>query len=136
MAQPDLGSFLSDVGDVLQELAIDEGTVKAILTSLEAAATDIPGERELRPIQDGVFSALPAGAQMGLHTNNAQTYLLAVMTEMMGVLGLYRDGVVAYKSGSTTTDEFSAAELTKINHAVDQASRVNTQGRPHESGNA
>ena len=136
MAPLDLGSFLADVGDVLQELSIDEGTIKAILTSLEGAATDIPGEHELRPIPDGVFSALPAGARMGLHTNNAQTYLLGVMTEMMEILGLYRDGVVAYKSGTTTTDEFSAAELTKINHVVDQASQVNTRGRPHEGDNA
>lgn len=125
-----LGSFLSDVGDVLQELAIDEGTIKGILTSLEAGATDLPDDEQLRPIPDGAFSALPAGAQMGFHTNNAQTYLLDVVSEMMEILGLYRDGVVAYQSGSTTTDEFSASELGRIRKTVEGAQQINASELP------
>lgn len=123
-----LGTFLSDVGDVLKELLIDEGTIKSIIASLESET--LPDEEKFSPLPDGVFSALPAGTMMTFHTNNAQAYLLDVMTEMMEILGLYRDGVRAYQSGSTTTDEFSGAELSKIGHAVERADRVNAAKLP------
>ncbi len=64
---------------------------------------------------------------MGQHSNNAREYLAGALSEMMKTLGLYREGVVAFQQGNITHDEFSADELRRIQHATEQASRINLQ---------
>ena len=87
----------------------------------------MPGDDKLKPLPSGAFTSLPAGEEMGHHTNNAQAYLLEALTEMMQVLGLYREGVVAFKQGNVSHDQFSADELTRIARTVEQAGALNAR---------
>lgn len=130
----EIGSFISGVGDVLQELNIEESTIKTILATLEDSMSEMPDTHAMPPVAEGVFTVLPAGRQMGFHTNNAQAYMRDVMVEMMKVLGLYADGVTAIHQGAGKTDDSSAELMTTINKVVEQVTEVNRSGHGEGKG--
>lgn len=121
----DFGGLIDGIGDTLEELAIDEGTIKGILVALADGSELIPREEDLKPIPSQSFGTLPAGLEMGLHTGNAHQFLLSSMAEMMAMLGLYGQGVKAFKEGGNAADEFSAAQLRQIHQVVTSATRAN-----------
>ena len=135
MVRPSDG-YISGVGDVLHALNLDDTVIDEILTSLDVATTEMPQQQTFPDLGQGVFTTFPAGVEMSMHTNAAQQYLADAVAEMMEILGLYSEGVVAIRHGGAKTDDFAAADLTKINHVVEQANAFNRQpdhgrdGRP------
>ena len=126
MVRPSDG-YISGVGDVLHALNIDDAVVDEILTSLDVASTEMPGQQSFPDLGAGVFTTLPAGTEMATHTNAAQQYLADAIAEMMEILGLYSEGVIAIRHGNAKTDDFAASDLTKIRHVVEQANAFNRQ---------
>ena len=128
--------FISGIGDFLKELNIDEVVIKEILDNLADAEDQMPRDEPFRPVSVTGFSGFAGGARMSVHTNAAQEYLAAAMLEMAQTLGLYRDGVIAFKKGNVTLDEFSADELTRIRHATEVASELTLHDGPGKGAHA
>lgn len=128
MFMPD---FVDDVGDTLQELSIDFGTIDAILKSLTQLQSDVPGDDVFTSPTAQWFGTLPAGQSMGFHTSHAHEYLGASLKEMMETLGLLDEGVRLFRKGTNRTDEFTEDQLRGINLVIEKAGKLN---RDHKRG--
>jgi hypothetical protein len=121
----DPGSLIGDLVETLRELVIDEVTIDGILDSLAQAETDMPGRAEIRRLGGSAFGNLPKGVELSTHTSNADEFVMDAMVEMLTTLGVYVDGVKSFREGAAVADEFSAAQLLRINAAVTYGQDVN-----------
>ncbi len=123
---PAFGSYVDDVGSFLSNLLdVDAATVREIMTHLTDAQALMPRDGAVEPLPGQVFGTLPAGVEMGTHSNAARDYVMGALGEMLTTLGAYDDGVIAFRSSVTGADELSAAELLRIARATTAGQAAN-----------
>ena len=125
------GSYVDDVGSFLSNLLdVDAATVREIMTHLAEAQALMPRDGAVEPVPGEVFGTLPAGVEMETHSNAARDYVMGALGEMLGTLGAYDDGVIAFRSSVTGADELSAAEAMRIARATyaGQAANADDEG--------
>ncbi len=120
-----LGALIAGLTETLEELVIDEVTIDGILTSLTRAEEHMPGRKEMKKLHGRAFGTLPAGVELGTHTGKADEYVLDSMVEMLATLGVYVEGVKSFRQGANATDEFTAAQLQRINATIAHGRDVN-----------
>jgi hypothetical protein len=123
------GSYIADVGELLSnpQLNVDAETVSKIMSHLTEAQSLMPRDAAVQTIPEGVFGTLPANVQMGTHSNAARDYLMGALGEMLGTLGAYDDGVLAFRSSVTGADDLSAAEMLRIARATHAGQATNSE---------
>ena len=125
------GSYVDDVGQFLSNLLdVDAATVREIMTHLAEAQALMPRDHAVEPVPGEAFGTLPAGVEMGTHSNAARDYVMGALGEMLTTLGAYDDGVIAFRSSVTGADELSAAEAMRIARATyaGQAANADDEG--------
>lgn len=113
------GNYVDDVGSFLANvLDVDAQTIREITTHLTDAQALMPRDSAVETIPDEVFGTLPAGVQMGFHSNNARDYMMGALGEMLTTLGAYDDGVLAFRSSVVGADDLSEGEILRIARAT------------------
>lgn len=121
------GGYVDDVGQFLSGLfEVDEETVGKIMGHLERAQELMPRDGDVDRIPGSSFGTLPANYEMDVHSTNARDYLMGALGEMLTTLGVYDDGVLAFRDSVHGADDLSAAEMLRIARATNAGRAANS----------
>ncbi len=120
------GGYIDDVGQFLSGLfEVDEETVDKIMSHLASAQELMPRDGDVDRIPGTSFGTLPANNEMDVHSTNARDYLMGALGEMLTTLGVYDDGVLAFRGSVHGADDLSAAEMLRIARATNAGRAAN-----------
>lgn len=111
-----------DVGavtGVLQEINVDEATIRSIVSVLETGIDIL--ELPLPPLDRSVFGGSYTGGELGHHQDIAHQHVVQAMTAMLTGLDRYRTGVERYAAETLEVDDNVTVAATRLQADLDAA---------------
>lgn len=107
------------VTGVLQDIDVDEETIRSIVTILETGIDVLDGP--MQPVDRSVFGASHWGGELGHHTDIAYQKVTRAMQDMLIGLGHYKDGLERYATETFEVEGNVTAANTHLQRELDAA---------------